>query len=85
MSWTGLAATYVIVWWLALFATLPFGVRASDTAEPGADPGAPEKPRMWIKAGATTVIAAVITGAVWALVEYGVIGIRAAAARPGAS
>ena len=82
MSWTSLAATYVIVWWLVLFATLPFGVRASDAAEPGVEPGAPEKPRMWIKAGATTAIAAVITGVVWALVEHGVIDVRAAAGWP---
>ena len=85
MSWIGLAATYAIVWWLALFTMLPFGVRASDAAEPGVEPGAPEEPRMWIKAGATTVIAAVITGAVWALVEYGVIDVRAAAGWPGVS
>lgn len=82
MSWTSLAATYAIVWWLALFTTLPFGVRAAGAAEPGADPGAPEKPLMWIKAGATTVIAAVVTGIVWALVEYGVVDFRAAAGRP---
>lgn len=82
MSWTSLVATYAIVWWLTLFTTLPFGVRAAGTAEPGADPGAPEKPLMWIKVGATTVIAAVVTGVVWALVEHGVVDFRAAADRP---
>ena len=51
MSWTSLAATYAIVWWLVLFTTLPFGIRTPDATEEGMEPGAPEKPHMWIKAG----------------------------------
>lgn len=79
MSWTSLAATYAIVWWLVLFTTLPFGIRTPDATEEGMEPGAPEKPRMWIKAGATTIIAAVITGVVWTLFEHKIIDFRAAA------
>ena len=79
MSWTIIVATYAIVWWLVLFTTLPFGVKTSDTPEEGMEPGAPENPRMWIKAGVTTVLAAVITAGIWALFEYNVIDFRAAA------
>ena len=78
MSWTSLAATYAIVWWLVLFMTLPFGVRSPDTAEEGTEPGAPEKPRMWIKVGLTTVAAAAVTSVVWALFEFGLVDLRAA-------
>jgi predicted secreted protein len=79
MSWTSLVATYAIVWWLVLFTTLPFGVKKPDVTEEGMEPGAPEHPRMWIKAGITTVIAAVITAGIWALIEFKVINFRAAA------
>lgn len=65
-----------VLWWLVLFTTLPFGVRRDDDPEPGNDPGAPVKPRLWIKAAATTVISAAITGVVYALVEYDVINVR---------
>ena len=80
MSWTSLVATYAIVWWLVLITTLPFGVKAPDFPEVGMEPGAPDKPRMWIKAGATTVIAAVITSGIWVLIKYQIIDFRAATA-----
>ena len=80
MSWTSLAATYAIVWWLVLITTLPFGVKALDSPEVGMEPGAPDKPRMWSKAGITTIVAAVITAGIWALIKYQVIDFRAAVA-----
>ncbi len=77
MSWTSLVATYAIVWWLVLFTTLPFGIRTPDTAEEGMEPGAPEKPRMWIKVAVTTVATTLITGVVWALFEFDFVDFRA--------
>lgn len=57
-------AIYFIVWWIVLFAILPFGVRSQheegEMAE-GTDPGAPVMPHLWKKALATTIVAAVIT------------------------
>ena len=76
MSWTSIFATYAIVWWLVLFTTLPFGVRALDVVEKCMEPGAPEKPRMWFKAGITTVIAALITAAIYSAIEYGIVDFR---------
>ena len=77
MGWVSIAATYVIVWWLVLFTTLPFGVKTPEFTEEGMERGAPEKPRMWIKAGVTTILAAVVTAGIWALLEYNVIDFRA--------
>jgi len=78
MSWyTGLA-TYAIIWWLVMFMVLPWGVRRidPDDMQEGDDPGAPEKPRLWLKAVITTVAAGVIFALVYLIVESGVISFR---------
>ena len=54
-------AMFIMIWWTVLFAVLPFGTRP--VAQPDAATGwrgAPEKPRMWQKALATTAISVVI-------------------------
>ena len=30
MSWVSIAAIFFIIWWLVLFATLPFGLKSQD-------------------------------------------------------
>lgn len=65
-------AIYLTIWWIVLFAVLPFGVRPiqEDTDAPkGADPGAPGTPRLAIKALATTVISALLFAALAAYVK----------------
>lgn len=61
--WSALAI-YFIIWWLTLFAVLPFGVRNADeagkTVEAGHEPGAPVEPQLLKKAIATTLISGVI-------------------------
>lgn len=76
MAWTSVAAIYVIVWWLVLFMTLPFGVHREESPEPGHDAGAPVRPLLWIKAGVTTLIAAAVTAILWLLIEQGVFDMR---------
>jgi predicted secreted protein len=53
----GSAAVYFVVWWITLFAVLPFAARegtgGGDVA--GADPGAPDVPRLREKAIWTTL------------------------------
>jgi predicted secreted protein len=52
-------AMFVTIWWILLFAVLPFGVQSQhETAEiiPGTDPGAPVAPRLATKALWTTAI-----------------------------
>jgi predicted secreted protein len=72
-------AIYFIIWWLVLFAVLPWGATSAhesgDEVEPGHAPSAPLKPMMLRKFVATTVIAALIMASgVW-LVRSGMLGI----------
>uniref|UniRef100_Q07NK6 DUF1467 family protein n=1 Tax=Rhodopseudomonas palustris (strain BisA53) TaxID=316055 RepID=Q07NK6_RHOP5 len=63
-------AIYFVLWWVVLFAILPFGVTSqAEQGEgavheevPGTDPGAPVKARMARKIGWTTLISAAIYG-----------------------
>jgi len=59
-------AIYFVLWWIVLFAVLPFGVRSQmENGEEiaGTDPGAPSAPRMARKLLWTTVISTVIFAA----------------------
>jgi len=63
MSWTTAAAIYFIVWWITLFAVLPWGVRSqaeSGDVVPGSDPGAPAIPHLKAKLIWTTIVASVV-------------------------
>ena len=58
-------AIYFVIWWVALFLTLPFGVRSQHedgAGAPGTDPGAPIATQMGRKLIWTTIISAVIFG-----------------------
>jgi predicted secreted protein len=72
---TGIAV-YIVVWWIVLFAVLPWGVRQPDAPQPGHADGAPENPRLWLKAGVTTLIAAVIWAAIYFVVQSDWISFR---------
>ena len=57
-------AIYFLIWWIMLFAVLPWGVRAQgEEGAPGTDPGAPTVPRLRAKLIWTTIAA----GVVWAV------------------
>lgn len=56
-------AVYFIIWWVVLFAVLPWGVRSQEeggTVAPGTDPGAPMVAGVWRKLVWTTITATVI-------------------------
>ncbi len=58
-------AAYFIIWWITLFAVLPFGLRTQDEAGdivPGTHASAPTKPRFLLVISITTVIAGLIFG-----------------------
>ena len=77
MRWTSLAAIYFVVWFLVLFAVLPFGVRTQDEEGEtvlGTPPSAPAKPRLLRVAVITTLVTAVLVGAYW--FAYVVLGIN---------
>ena len=57
-------AIYFLIWWIVLFAVLPWGVRAQgEEGAPGTDPGAPIVPRLRAKLLWTTIA----SGVVWAI------------------
>jgi predicted secreted protein len=68
-------AVYFLIWWITLFAVLPFGMNrqaeASDT--PGTDPGAPLKNVMWRKIGWTTLVATVVFAVLAAVYASGIV------------
>ena len=54
-------AIYFLIWWIVLFAVLPWGVTAQgDEAVPGSDPGAPRVARVWARLIWTTGVATVV-------------------------
>jgi predicted secreted protein len=69
VNWfTGLIV-YVLVWWVALFAVLPLWVAPADPSDPGHAAGAPKQPRLGRKAVVTSLVAAVIWLAIFALLR----------------
>jgi predicted secreted protein len=63
MATTTAVAIYFLIWWIVLFAVLPWGVRAQgEEGAPGTDPGAPRVPRLIAKLVWTTVVAGVLWG-----------------------
>jgi predicted secreted protein len=63
VSTTTAIAIFFLIWWITLFAVLPFGVRRQDEdgiITPGTDPGAPSIARLGAKLLWTTGVASVI-------------------------
>jgi len=66
MPVTTAAAIFFLIWWVVLFAVLPWGVRRQDEAgdvAPGTDPGAPAVPYLGRKLIWTTVVSLLIFAA----------------------
>lgn len=75
MSWISIAAIYFILWWLVLFAMLPFGVKTQDEdgeVTLGTVASAPRGPHMQRAVIRTTLVSAVLFAAFYvATVHYG--------------
>jgi predicted secreted protein len=76
MSWPIGIAAYVVIWWIVIFAVLPWGVQRNEAPEPGHDAGAPVNPRLKMKALVTTVVAGVLWGILYLAVEKGIMDFR---------
>ena len=76
MSPFELAFVFFISWFTAIFAVLPWGNRPDEAAAHSQSMGAPAKPRLWIKAGITTVLALAITGIAHLIAQAGLISFR---------
>ncbi len=60
---SGGLALYFVIWWILLFAVLPFGVRSqAETGEivSGTEPGAPAAPALLEKTIWTTIVASIV-------------------------
>ena len=76
MSLYSAILVFVVIWWLVLFAVLPWGISRSETAEPGHAVEAPANPRLPLKFAVTTVIALVLFAAAWWLIQSDLISFR---------
>jgi predicted secreted protein len=79
MSLVSIIAIYFVLWWIVLFAVLPFGVR--NAAESGVevleghDAGAPVAPLLKKKVIATTLISALIFAVFYMLITSGTLNL----------
>jgi predicted secreted protein len=70
MSIGSVIALYFIIWWLTLFAVLPFGVRSQQEAGEtiaGSDPGAPAMTRLGRIALINSVVSLGVLAFVWVI------------------
>jgi predicted secreted protein len=81
MGWATGVAIYGTIWWVVIFAVLPWGVRTPDRPEKGNAASAPINPRLGIKVLATTVISAVIWVAIELVVRSDLVSFRSMAER----
>lgn len=73
MSWISIAAIYFILWWVVLFAMLPFGVRTQDDEGEvtlGTVASAPHGPHMLRAIFRTTLVATAIFAVFYVLRVY---------------
>ena len=71
-----LIAIYFLIWWVVLFAVLPWGVRNQEETGgviPGSDPGAPAIHKVWSKLIWTTLVATAIFAALYVIYANGLI------------
>jgi predicted secreted protein len=77
MSITTILAIYFVLWWVVLFAVLPWGVRSQhesgEEIAPGTDPGAPAIHLVWRKLFWTTVVTSVIFAILYVAYTQGLI------------
>ncbi|MBL8654444.1 MAG: DUF1467 family protein [Alphaproteobacteria bacterium] len=76
-------AMYVVIWWIVLFAVLPFGVKPTEIpGGKGQMTGAPEKPMMGKKVIWTSIVAAVVWLIIFAIVHSDLLPVRDALQLP---
>lgn len=79
MAISSAIAIYFVLWWVVLFAVLPFGIRSQlENGEEiaGTDPGAPSAPRMARKLIWKTIVSAAIFAAGMAAYRAGYFNIE---------
>jgi predicted secreted protein len=80
------AAIYFVLWWVLLFAVLPWGVRSQaedGDIVPGSDPGAPAVPKLLAKLFWTTVVTTVVFALLYVVYVYRLVALDDLAAALG--
>jgi predicted secreted protein len=73
MGWVSLAAVFFVVWWVVLFATLPFSLRTQDEdgeVTLGTTASAPRGPHMLRAVIRTTLVTAIVLAVYLVLTRY---------------
>jgi len=76
MDGTMAVAIYIFIWWIVLFAVLPFGVRTQEEeghVVPGTVESAPAKPRLLRIFLINTAVATVVFALVYAGISYRIL------------
>lgn len=73
MGWISGIVVYVLIWWVVIFAVLPWGNRAPSQVQEGNVASAPEKPNIGKKFLMTSLISALIWCGIYILVKMNVI------------
>jgi len=71
-------ALFFLIWWVVLFAVLPFGLRTQEEGGevvPGTPESAPASPKLLRLFALNTVVAAVVFGCVWFVIDSGLVTI----------
>jgi predicted secreted protein len=77
MGWFTGCVLYALIWWIVLFAVLPFWSANDGTPDPVTGwRGAPAEPRMGRKVVVTTLVALVVWGGCVALIESPYVNFR---------
>lgn len=80
MNIAGAIVIFILWWWVVFLAVLPRNVKgrweSKDDGVKGADPGAPENPRLKEKAWLTTKIAVLLWAVTVAVILSGVFNFR---------
>jgi predicted secreted protein len=69
-------AIYIFIWWLVLFAVLPFGVRTQHeegSVVPGTPESAPAKPRLLRVFVINTIVSTIVFAIVYTVLAYRLI------------
>ncbi|BCJ90757.1 membrane protein [Terrihabitans soli] len=78
MSTGSAIAIYFVIWWIGLFAVLPWGIRSQieegDVVK-GSDPGAPARPRLLRIVIVNTIFASLIFAAYYVVWTKGLISL----------
>lgn len=78
MSIGSAIAIYFVIWWIGLFAILPWGIRSQQEegdVVKGSDPGAPARPRLLRIVLINTIFASLIFAAYYVVWTQGLISL----------